>query len=92
MLAKYFKPGEEKWRVSLIAFPHFQTLPSKVHKVMHSRQTSILIDAMQHLQETTLTEQSKKFSIKVWIVILVDKFGLSLLSVCSVLLMWNHLL
>ncbi|KAJ0235600.1 DEAD-box ATP-dependent RNA helicase FANCM [Hirschfeldia incana] len=59
MLAKYFKPDEEKWRVSLIAFPHFQTSPSKVHKVMHSRQTSILIDAMQHLQETTLTEQSK---------------------------------
>ncbi|WZY94193.1 hypothetical protein YC2023_066522 [Brassica napus] len=64
MLAKYFKPNEEKWRVSLIAFPHFQTLPSKVHKVMHSRQTSILIDAMQHLQETTLTEQSKSFFIK----------------------------
>ncbi|KAL0700390.1 hypothetical protein Bca4012_056512 [Brassica carinata] len=64
MLAKYFKPDEEKWRVSLIAFPHFQTLPSKVHKVMHSRQTSILIDAMQHLQETTLTEQSKSFFIK----------------------------
>ncbi|XP_024009524.1 DEAD-box ATP-dependent RNA helicase FANCM [Eutrema salsugineum] len=65
MLAKYYKPNEEKWRVSLIAFPHFQTLPSKVHKVMHSRQTSILIDAMQHLQETTFSEQNKNLFTEV---------------------------
>ncbi|KAL9858727.1 DEAD-box ATP-dependent RNA helicase FANCM [Arabidopsis thaliana] len=62
MLAKYYNnPDEEKLRVSLIAFPHFQTLPSKVHKVMHSRQTGMLIDAMQHLQEPTFSEQSKSF-------------------------------
>ncbi|CAH2035553.1 unnamed protein product [Thlaspi arvense] len=61
MLAKYYVPSEEKLRVSLIAFPHFQTLPSKVHKVLHSRQTSMLIDAMQHLQDTTFSEESKSF-------------------------------
>ncbi|CAN8285643.1 unnamed protein product [Cochlearia groenlandica] len=61
MLAKYYTSNEENLRVSLIAFPHFQTLPSKVHKVMHSRQTSILIDAMQHLQDSTFSEQSKSF-------------------------------
>ncbi|KFK23251.1 hypothetical protein AALP_AAs51800U000100 [Arabis alpina] len=61
MLAKYYKSNEEKWRVSLIAFPHFQTLPSKVHKVMHSSQTGMLIDAMQYLQEGTFSEQSKSF-------------------------------
>lgn len=71
MLAKYYKPNEEKWRVSLIAFPHFQTLPSKVHKVMHARQTGMFIDAMQHLQEAAFSEQSKSFFTEVWLIILV---------------------
>ncbi|KAL1213502.1 DEAD-box ATP-dependent RNA helicase FANCM [Cardamine amara subsp. amara] len=61
MLAKYYEPEEKKLKVSLIAFPHFQTLPSKVYKVMHSRQTSMLIDAMQLLQEATFSEQNKSF-------------------------------
>jgi len=83
MLAKYYNnPDEEKLRVSLIAFPHFQTLPSKVHKVMHSRQTGMLIDAMQHLQEPTFSEQSKSFFTEVWFKILVN-FCFSLLSVNS---------
>ncbi|XP_019099377.1 PREDICTED: ATP-dependent DNA helicase mph1-like [Camelina sativa] len=61
MLAKYYETDEEKLRLSLIAFPHFQISPSKVHKVMHSRQTGLLIDAMQHFQEATISEQSKSF-------------------------------
>ncbi|EOA39492.1 hypothetical protein CARUB_v10008097mg [Capsella rubella] len=65
MLAKYYETHEEKLRLSLIAFPHFQTLPSKVHKVMHSRQTGLLIDAMQHLLEATISEESKSFFTEV---------------------------
>nr|KYP67888.1 hypothetical protein KK1_021503 [Cajanus cajan] len=36
--------------MSLIAFPHFQTFPSRVHKVKHSPGTLMLIDIMQRLQ------------------------------------------
>lgn len=80
MLAKYHEPDEKKLKVSLIAFPHFQTLPSKVHKVMHSRQTGMLIDAMQHLQEATFSEQNKSFFTEVWLWYIC---GLSFFSVNS---------
>ncbi|KAL4583369.1 hypothetical protein LXL04_007940 [Taraxacum kok-saghyz] len=37
LLAKYFQSSSENdWRPSLIAFPHFQAFPSRVHKVAHS--------------------------------------------------------
>ncbi|KAL4556676.1 hypothetical protein LXL04_034832 [Taraxacum kok-saghyz] len=37
LLAKYFQySSENDWRPSLIAFPHFQAFPSRVHKVAHS--------------------------------------------------------
>lgn len=50
LLLKYFHPCEDAWRPSLIAFPHFQTFPSRTHRVMHSCRTMVLIDTMQHLQ------------------------------------------
>jgi len=51
LLETYFQPtGENICRTSLIAFPHFQTFPSRVHKVKHSSGTLMLIDMMQRLQ------------------------------------------
>jgi len=51
LLETYFQPtGENTSRLSLIAFPHFQTFPSRVHKVKHSCGTMVFIDMMQHLQ------------------------------------------
>eukprot|EP00268_Persea_americana_P034252 TRINITY_DN3391_c0_g2_i1.p1 TRINITY_DN3391_c0_g2~~TRINITY_DN3391_c0_g2_i1.p1 ORF type:complete len:872 (+),score=168.08 TRINITY_DN3391_c0_g2_i1:1177-3792(+) len=52
IIAKYFHAStEDTWRPSLISFPHFQTFPSRVYKVMHSsRTTGMLIDTMQSLQ------------------------------------------
>ncbi|XLR14107.1 hypothetical protein HN51_035008 [Arachis hypogaea] len=78
LLKMYFHSTEENTsRLSLIAFPYFQTFPSRIHKVKHSLRTMMLIDAMQHLQglemcpgndKTTLQEgsclgNSKPFSI-----------------------------
>ncbi|KAL4573319.1 hypothetical protein LXL04_020120 [Taraxacum kok-saghyz] len=52
LLAKYFQSSSENdWRPSLIAFPHFQAFPSRVHKVAHSMTTGMLIDTMHNLQE-----------------------------------------
>ncbi|XP_045830757.1 DEAD-box ATP-dependent RNA helicase FANCM isoform X1 [Trifolium pratense] len=51
LLENYFpSTGENKCRLSLIAFPHFQTFPSRVHKVKHSYGSLMLIDTMQRLQ------------------------------------------
>ncbi|KAK4794259.1 hypothetical protein SAY86_012253 [Trapa natans] len=50
LISKYFKNTENRWKPSLIAFPHFQTFPSSVHKVTHSSRTGMLIDSMQLLQ------------------------------------------
>ncbi|OWM67462.1 hypothetical protein CDL15_Pgr028325 [Punica granatum] len=50
LIAKYFNNSERGWKPSLIAFPHYQTFPSRVHQVMHSYRTGMLIDSMQHLQ------------------------------------------
>ncbi|MED6114318.1 hypothetical protein PIB30_079116 [Stylosanthes scabra] len=51
LLEMYFQTtGENKCRLSLIAYPYFQTFPSRVHKVKHSLRTMMLIDTMQHLQ------------------------------------------
>ncbi|GAU15560.1 hypothetical protein TSUD_45970 [Trifolium subterraneum] len=51
LLEKYFpSTGENRCRLSLIAFPHFQTFPSRVHKVKHSYGSLMLIDTMQRLQ------------------------------------------
>ncbi|XP_073225685.1 DEAD-box ATP-dependent RNA helicase FANCM [Cicer arietinum] len=51
LLEKYFhSTGENRCRLSLIAFPHFQTFPSRVHKVEHSCGTLMLIDMMRRLQ------------------------------------------
>ncbi|XP_068662266.1 DEAD-box ATP-dependent RNA helicase FANCM isoform X3 [Aristolochia californica] len=52
-ISKYFGHSQEEdiWRPSLIAFPHFQAFPSKVHSVRHShRTTGMLIDTMERLQ------------------------------------------
>nr|XP_009619792.1 DEAD-box ATP-dependent RNA helicase FANCM isoform X1 [Nicotiana tomentosiformis] len=63
LLAKYFKfTGQETqdaWRPSLIAFRHSQLFPSKVHRVVHSFRTVMLIDAMQHLQEMSFPRDIK---------------------------------
>ncbi|XP_027911774.1 DEAD-box ATP-dependent RNA helicase FANCM-like isoform X3 [Vigna unguiculata] len=51
LLETYFHPtGENNCRISLIAFPHFQTFPSRVHKVKHSSGTLMFIDMMQRMQ------------------------------------------
>lgn len=61
IITKYFHASrEDTWRPSLISFPHFQTFPSRVHKVMHSsRTTGMLIDTMESLQGL-LSFKSKK--------------------------------
>lgn len=51
LLEKYFhSTGENKCRLSLIAFPHSQTFPSRVHKVKHSCGTLMFIEMMRRLQ------------------------------------------
>ncbi|CAN4081441.1 unnamed protein product [Withania somnifera] len=63
LLAKYFKftgqEAQDTWRPSLIAFRHSQAFPSKVHRVVHSFRTGMLIDAMQNLQEMPFSRDVK---------------------------------
>ncbi|KAI4332333.1 hypothetical protein L6164_017253 [Bauhinia variegata] len=63
LLAKYFHPNvENTWRASLIAYPHFQTFPSRVHKVNHSHRTTMLIDMMQRLHGVVSFSGDSKIS------------------------------
>ncbi|KAI6691254.1 hypothetical protein NL676_028082 [Syzygium grande] len=64
IIAKYFNNSGNKWRPSLIAFPHFQTFPCRVHIVMHSCRTSMMIDAMQHLQGVLLSRDKDGLSVE----------------------------
>ncbi|XP_057504285.1 DEAD-box ATP-dependent RNA helicase FANCM isoform X2 [Actinidia eriantha] len=65
LVAKYFHPTKEcTWRPSLIAFPHFQAFPSRVHKIMHSFRTEMLIDAMQVLQGLSFTRVNEALIVK----------------------------
>lgn len=66
LIAKYFDPHEITWKPSLIAFPHFQTYPSRVYKVMHSHRTTMLIDMMQCLQGLTFSRDSNISLLEVW--------------------------
>lgn len=60
LIAKYFHPpGDITWKPSLISFPHFQTFPSRVHHVMHSFKTRLLIDTMQQLQGLSFAGNGK---------------------------------
>ncbi|KAM3729495.1 hypothetical protein ACB098_12G016800 [Castanea mollissima] len=59
LIAKYYPTGENIWTPSLIAFPHFQTFPSRVHKVMHANRTGMLIDMMQRLQGLSFSGDSE---------------------------------
>lgn len=63
LLAKYFKftgqEAQDTWRPSLIAFRHSQAFPSKVHRVVHSFRTGMLIDAMQNLLEMPFSRDVK---------------------------------
>ncbi|KAM7279588.1 hypothetical protein ACFE04_006722 [Oxalis oulophora] len=52
------------WRPSLIAFPHFQAIPSRVNKVMHSCRTGMLIDTMQRLQGFSFSSDGKSFYVE----------------------------
>ncbi|RDX61299.1 DEAD-box ATP-dependent RNA helicase FANCM, partial [Mucuna pruriens] len=64
LLETYFNPTEENnCRMSLIAFPHFQTFPSRVHKVKHSSGTLMLIDMMQRLQGLVSSTEDDKTSL-----------------------------
>lgn len=66
LLAKYFYPSSGiKWKPSLIAFPYFQTFPSRVHNVRHSYKTGLLIDVMQRLEGRSFGGDSKISPIKV---------------------------
>ncbi|KAJ9550475.1 hypothetical protein OSB04_014520 [Centaurea solstitialis] len=63
LIAKYFDPcRENNWRPSLIAFPHFQAFPSRVHEVAHSMRTMMLIDTMQCLQELPFSNHDESFN------------------------------
>ncbi|KAG7985254.1 hypothetical protein I3843_03G016000 [Carya illinoinensis] len=65
LLAKYFhRTDENTWKPSLIAFPHFQTFPSRVHKVMHGCRTGMLIDTMQHLQGLSFSADNKTTDVE----------------------------
>ncbi|EXB22639.1 Fanconi anemia group M protein [Morus notabilis] len=65
LIAKYFYPsGGIKWKPSLIAFPYFQTFPSRVHNVRHSYKTGLLIDVMQRLEGRSFGGDSKISPIK----------------------------
>ncbi|XP_074371460.1 LOW QUALITY PROTEIN: DEAD-box ATP-dependent RNA helicase FANCM-like [Apium graveolens] len=59
LLSKYFQPKDNLWRPSLIAFPHFQAFPSRVHNVMHSFRSELLINAMQYLQGSSYLRNSR---------------------------------
>lgn len=66
LIAKYFSTTRENTcRPSLIAFPHFQAFPSRVHKVVHSFRTGMLIDAMQCLQGLSSSGCIKAFPVEV---------------------------
>lgn len=63
LLAKYFNSsGESLWKPSLVAFHHFQSFPSRVHRVSHSFRTEMLIDAMQHLEGLSFSSYTKASS------------------------------
>ncbi|KAK9075561.1 hypothetical protein SSX86_003886 [Deinandra increscens subsp. villosa] len=63
LLVKYFDPArEDNWRPSLIAFPHFQAFPSRVHKIAHSTRTTMLIDTMQYLQGLSFNGKDEETS------------------------------
>lgn len=64
LITKYFHPTDP-WRPSLIAFPHFQTFPSRVHKVMHAYRTGMLIDMMQRLQGFSFPRDIKTTVVEV---------------------------
>ncbi|KAF6147897.1 hypothetical protein GIB67_014477 [Kingdonia uniflora] len=65
LMAAYFPPSSgDTWKPSLIAFPHFQTFPSRVHKVMHSFRTGTLIDTMQCLQGLSFSQYSKTLQVE----------------------------
>ncbi|CAK9162501.1 unnamed protein product [Ilex paraguariensis] len=65
LIANYFHPTRENtWKPSLIAFPHFQAFPSRVHRVVHSLRTGMLIETMQRLQGLSFLRDSKAFSVQ----------------------------
>ncbi|KAF8026680.1 hypothetical protein BT93_F3222 [Corymbia citriodora subsp. variegata] len=64
IIAKYFNNSGNKWRPSLIAFPHSQTFPCRVHIVMHSCRTGMMIDAMQHLQGVLFSKDKDGLSVE----------------------------
>ncbi|KAK9095964.1 hypothetical protein Sjap_021461 [Stephania japonica] len=66
LLAKYFNNCEENaWKPSLVAFPHFQAFPSRVHNVIHSFRTGMLIDAIQHLQGLSFGEDNEMLQVDI---------------------------
>ncbi|KAL5704225.1 hypothetical protein ACHQM5_022680 [Ranunculus cassubicifolius] len=66
LVAKYFSSSSAAtWKPSLNAFPHFQAFPSRVHKVMHSFRTSMLISTMQHLQALPFSFHNESLPVEV---------------------------
>ncbi|WOK97359.1 hypothetical protein Cni_G06067 [Canna indica] len=66
LIARYFGTSKKDiWAPSLIAFPSFQTFPSRVHSVRHSfKSTMMLIDTMQCLEGLTFSKAKKDLAIK----------------------------
>ncbi|KAJ8774205.1 hypothetical protein K2173_009636 [Erythroxylum novogranatense] len=63
LIARYFHPKSgNTGRPSLIAFPHFQAFPSRVHKVMHCHRTNMLTEAIQHLQRLSFLKGDSESS------------------------------
>jgi len=75
LLETYFHPtGENNCRISLIAFPHFQTFPSRVHKVKHSSGTLMFIDMMQRMQGLASFPKDDKTSSLQVLLPLLDQY------------------
>lgn len=90
LIAKYYPTGENIWTPSLIAFPHFQTFPSRVHKVMHANRTGMLIDMMQRLQGLSFSGDSEATVVEV----IIELFGRQLFSFIALycLFLFKHLM
>ncbi|KVH88388.1 DNA/RNA helicase, DEAD/DEAH box type, N-terminal [Cynara cardunculus var. scolymus] len=54
LIAKYFHPSRENnWRPSLIAFPHFQAFPSRVHEDEETLADSFRVESVEHHNSNT---------------------------------------
>ncbi|XP_078441255.1 DEAD/DEAH box RNA helicase family protein isoform X2 [Wolffia australiana] len=66
LISRYFHSCEDTWKPSLIAFPGFQAVTSRVSRINHSyRTTTMLIDTMQRLQTLSSVDDIENHSNQV---------------------------